>query len=115
MQKSIALSKILGTLRERVILVQVKMRKHREYRVQLGMQNPSLSNIRIRIMILVNFLSKVSNSHLDCPLEITQKWTKMNCFQSDICKQMDALPDEMNAVSATLIIQFLKFTCEVAE
>src|SRR5258708_31100143 len=115
MQKSVALSKILGTLRERVILVQVEMRKHCEYQVQLGMQNPSLSNIRIQITILANFLSKVSNSRLDCPLGITRKWTKMNCFRSNMCKQMDALLDEMNAVGTMLIIQFLKFTCEVAE
>jgi hypothetical protein len=79
------------------------------------MQNPLLSNICVWITIQANFLSKVSNSCLNYPLRVARKWANMDCFQSKMIQNMNALLNEVNLVRVTLIIQLLKSLYELTD
>src|SRR6266849_4774605 len=84
MQESISLTDILCTARKRDIIIQIKLREHHENGIQLGTQKSPLSDICIRVAILANLVSKVSNSRFNCPLSITRKWADTSCFRCDM-------------------------------
>jgi hypothetical protein len=79
------------------------------------MQNASLSNIHIWIMIMMNLCSKIPNSHFNCPLRVTQQWANAYSFKGNMSKQMNTLLNKVDAVSMALIIKLLKFLCELAK
>jgi hypothetical protein len=80
------------------------MREHRNNRIQLGTQNPSLSNVCIWVSILANLIFKISDSRLNRPLRITGKWPNMGHFGCNMSEQVNALSDEVDVVGMTLII-----------
>jgi hypothetical protein len=81
----------------------------------LGTQNASLSDVCVWVLIIADFCTEIPNGSLDRPLRVTRQWANAYSLGGNMSQEVNTLSDEVDAVCTVLIIELLKFLCELAK
>jgi hypothetical protein len=89
----------------RSAIADVEIGVHSHDRINLSTEHPAFFKIAIRVLVLTNFFTEISDSGLHRPLCITGEWACADGLWSNMREEMNTVTNKMNPICFPLIIK----------